>query len=71
MEQQSESLNFIYILLLTMIASIAGVMFGLDIGIIGGSQDFIYQTYHITALQDFERAITVPCLPVVWCHWCF
>ena len=63
-EQRPESLNLIYILLLTMIASIAGVMFGLDLGIIGGSQDFIYHTYHITLLQDFERASTVASVPL-------
>lgn len=59
----NQSNKFFYIIILTSIASLAGLMFGLDLGIIGGAQDFIYHTFSIAPAQVFERACTVASVP--------
>lgn len=55
--------SFPYILLLTVIASLSGLMFGLDTGIIGGAQNFIYHSFSIVQNDVFDRACTVASVP--------
>jgi sugar porter (SP) family MFS transporter len=46
---QASSSNYVYILVLSTIAAIAGLLFGFDTGVINGALPFIAKSFHIVA----------------------
>jgi len=62
--QNNKVVPLTYIIGCALVVSLAGILMGLDTGIIGGSADFIFQTFNITAQHDFVRGIAVAGVPL-------
>lgn len=55
--------SYIYMTGLTVIAALSGILMGLDIGIIGGSGPFIFETFSIGNAEVFLKGATVAAVP--------
>ena len=56
--------NYFYILTISLVAAIAGLLMGFDTGVISGALQFIANTFHLTAANYVAKEFIVSAVPI-------